>query len=94
MHIMEFEWHDAKAKINFEKHGVSFEEAISCFYDPLQLVFFDPDHSDDEDREIMLAHSEKGHLLVVIYTLRNEVIRIISVRCATQREARDYAKRI
>lgn len=91
---MEFEWHDTKAKINLIKHGISFEEAKTSFYDPLQLAFHDPDHSTDENREIMIAHSSKHRLLLVVYTLRNEIIRIISARLATKREANDYAQRI
>jgi uncharacterized DUF497 family protein len=62
---MEFEWHDNKAKANFKKHAVTFEEAMSCFYDPHQVAFYDPDHSADEDREIMIAHSEKTRVLLV-----------------------------
>ena len=62
--------------------------------DPQQVAFYDPDHSDDEDREIMIAHSDKGRLLLVVYTIRSEIIRLISARLATKREAYDYAQRI
>jgi len=89
---MEFEWHETKAKTNTQKHGVTFEEAITCFYDPHQVAFYDPDHSDNEDREIMIAHSKKGRLLLVCYTIRGELIRLISARLATKREEKDYGK--
>lgn len=54
---MEFEWNESKAKLNVRKHGIGFEEAVACFYNPHQVVFYDPDHSADEDREILIAHS-------------------------------------
>ncbi len=92
---MHFEWDDIKAGNNKDKHqGVTFDEAVSCFFDPDQVAFYDPDHSDDEDREILVGHSEQGRLLTVNYTLRNNAIRIISARKATHREAEDYARRI
>jgi uncharacterized DUF497 family protein len=91
---MHFEWDELKAKRNEHKHGVTFVEAMSCFYDFHQIAFYDPDHSADEDREILIAHSREGRLLVVIYTLRGDTIRIISARRATHREAEDYAQGI
>ncbi|GAB4393519.1 MAG: BrnT family toxin [Gammaproteobacteria bacterium] len=91
---MEFKWHETKAKTNAKKHGVSFEEALTCFYDPHQVAFYDPEHSDDEDREILIAHSEKGRLLLVCYTIRHEVIRLISARLATKREVKTYEEGI
>ena len=91
---MEFEWHETKAKMNAKKHDVVFEEAVTCFYDLHQVAFYDPDHSEDEDREIMIAHSEKGRLLLVCYTIRNEVIRLISARLATTREVKCYEEGI
>ena len=92
---MHFEWNDIKAESNKDKHqGVTFDEAVSCFFDPEQIAFYDPDHSDDEDREILVGHSDLGRLLTVNYTLRNNAIRIISARKATNREAEDYARRI
>jgi uncharacterized DUF497 family protein len=90
---MQFEWHEDKAKQNAIKHSVFFEEAMSCFYDHNQIAFADPDHSDDEFRELLLGHSKLGRLLLVSYTLR-ENIRIISARPATKREAQYYAQRI
>ena len=92
---MQFEWDVIKAESNKDKHqGVTFDEAVSCFFDPDQIAFYDPDHSDDEDREILVGHSDLGRLLTVSYTLRNNAIRIISARKATHREAEDYARRI
>ena len=92
---MQFEWDGIKAESNKDKHqGVTFDEAVSCFFDPDQIAFYDPDHSDDEDREILVGHSDLGRLLTVSYTLRNDAIRIISARKATHREAEDYARRI
>lgn len=89
---MVFEWDALKAVSNEHKHGVSFSEASSCFWDPLQVSFYDPDHSDDEDREILIAQSNRSRLLLVNYTMRDETIRIISARPVTRKEARDYAE--
>ncbi|MEK6730925.1 MAG: BrnT family toxin [Pseudomonadota bacterium] len=83
---MEFEWHETKAAMNVMKHGIAFEEAVTCFYDMHQVVFYDPEHSKDEEREIMIAHSDKGRLLLVCYTLRNNAIRLIFPYLATCRE--------
>lgn len=91
---MEFEWHETKAKTNAKKHGVTFKEAITCFYDPCQVAFYDPEHSEDEDREIMIAHSERGRLLLVCYTVINDMIRLISARLATKREVKTYEEGI
>ncbi|MCY3751739.1 MAG: BrnT family toxin [Gammaproteobacteria bacterium] len=92
---MQFEWDGIKAESNKDKHqGVTFDEAVSCFFDPDQIAFYDPDHSDDEDREILIGHSDLGRLLTVSYTLRNDAIRIISARKATHREIEDYARTI
>jgi uncharacterized DUF497 family protein len=91
---MWFEWDDHKAEENERKHGVTFEEAATCFYDPHQVAFYDPDHSEEEDREILMAYSESGRLLLVVYTLRSEAIRIISARRSTPKETRDYERGI
>jgi hypothetical protein len=91
---MHFEWDESKAENNQHKHGVSFQEASSCFYDPHQVAFYDPDHSEEEDREILVGHSNQGRLLLVVYTLREDTIRLISARSATKREANDYAQGI
>jgi uncharacterized DUF497 family protein len=86
-----FEWDPAKAERNLAKHGVSFEEAVTAFSDPLSLTVFDPDHSADEDRYILQGVSSFGRLLVVAHTDRAGRIRIISARLATRRERRSYA---
>ena len=92
--MIAFEWDIDKARANVGKHGVTFEEARSCFYDPRQIVFYDPDHSDDEDRELLIAHSNQGRVLIISYTLKTEVIRIISARKATKSEEIRYAQGI
>jgi uncharacterized protein len=86
-----FEWDPAKAERNLAKHGVSFEEAVTAFSDPLSLTVFDPDHSADEDRYVLQGVSSVGRLLVVAHTDRAARIRIISARLATRRERRSYA---
>ncbi len=91
---MQFEWDDNKAKRNERKHRVSFNEAMTSFYDPIQVAFYDEDHSNYEDRELLLGHSNQGRLLLVSYTLRGNTIRIISARRATRQEEKDYARGI
>jgi hypothetical protein len=91
---MRFTWSEVKAALNRDKHGVTFDEARTCFTDPWYIALFDPDHSDHEHRELLIAHSSAGRLLLVSYTLRDTEIRIISARRATQREARIYAQGI
>lgn len=89
---MEFRWDAQKARLNLEKHGVSFEEASTVFYDPFAKVGHDPDHSSDEDRFILIGHSRKNNLLFVVhvYEETEESIRIISARKATKKEKRDF----
>lgn len=58
---MDFEWDEAKAAANFEKHGVSFADAATIFDDPLYVDFYDPDHSSDENRYLMIGTSKEGH---------------------------------
>jgi hypothetical protein len=91
---MRFTWNWIKAEINRDKHGIAFDEATTCFRDPRQVVFYDPDHSEDEDRELLIGHSNLGRLLLVSYTARGSEIRIISARRATRREATTYAQGI
>ena len=91
---MQFTWSRIKAALNRAKHRVEFEEAQTCFSDPRQIAFFDPDHSEDEDRELLIGHSSLGRLLIVRYTLRGSAIRVISARAATRTEARIYAQGI
>lgn len=92
MDIIRFEWDDNKNTINKEKHGVSFEEAQTVFYDEDALVIDDPDHSDFEERFIILGMSRKANLLVVCHCLRQSesIIRIISSRKATTNESKQY----
>lgn len=89
---LRFEWDEAKNKENIRKHGVSFDEARTVFFDENAVRFFDPDHFDGEDRFIMLGMSFKLRVLVVChcYRERDAVIRIISARKADRREAADY----
>lgn len=89
---MEFEWDPDKAARNIAKHGVAFSEAATVFGDPLALTFFDPDHSNDEDRYLTFGDSIEGRLLVVSHTDRGNRTRIISARVATRRERKIYAE--
>ena len=87
---MDIEWDSAKAASNLRKHGVSFEEASSVFYDPLAVTGADPEHSEGEERLITFGMSPAGKLLVVSHTERGEAIRIISARMATRTERGIY----
>jgi uncharacterized DUF497 family protein len=87
---MKFEWDAIKARSNLRKHGVSFEEASTVFYDTLAATGADPDHSADEDRFVTFGMSSQGRLLVVAHTDRDDAIRIISARAATPPERRIY----
>ena len=85
-----FEWHPQKAVSNIAKHGMAFEEAQTVFADPFAAIFPDEDHSNQEEREIIVGHSALQRLLLVSFTQRGEIIRIISVRRATIKERREY----
>jgi uncharacterized protein len=89
---LHFEWDEQKAVANLKKHGVSFEEAKSAFYDERARLIDDPDHSEDEDRFILLGLSSALRVLVVCHCHRRDdgVIRIISARKATARETKSY----
>jgi len=87
---MEFEWDRKKAKKNDRKHKVSFDEAMTVFYDPLSATFDDPDHSVDEQRLITVGYSSRGRLLVVLHTERGKTVRIISARFATTHERKRH----
>jgi uncharacterized DUF497 family protein len=87
---LEFEWDRDKALSNHKKHGVSFQEAATVFGDPLAVIFDDELHSIEEEREIIVGHSARHRLLLVSFTERAGVIRIISARVATKRERKDY----
>lgn len=94
METLKFEWDSEKDKHNLKKHGVSFNEARSAFYDEYAIQFFDPDHSDTEDRFILLGVSHILNVLVVCHCFREEetVIRIISARKADAEEERVYQR--
>jgi hypothetical protein len=87
---VEFEWNKDKAKVNLSKHGVSFDEAKAVFDDPLYVDFYDPDHSEDEERYIIVGQSQRQRLLIVSYTERKGKIRLISAREATRIEKNAY----
>ncbi len=92
MDIIKFEWDENKNQINKKKHKISFVEAQTVFYDTEALVIDDPEHSQDEERFIILGSSEKANLLVVCHCYRESetVIRIISARKATRNEETQY----
>jgi len=93
MNNIRFVWDRSKASLNKRKHGISFEEAQTVFYDEHAIEYFDPDHSEDEDRFIMLGFSFQLRMLVVCYCARaGNTIRIISARKATRHEAQNYRK--
>ena len=89
-----FTWDERKSHENERKHGVSFEEAQSVFFDERALLFFDPDHSRDEDRFLLLGRSHRLRILLVCHCFREseEMIRIISVRRATKKERSVYTE--
>jgi hypothetical protein len=86
----DFEWDLNKAKANFDKHGVTFNEASTLFDNVSALQTYDPDHSEDEDRFLLIGHSARGRVLIVSYTDRADKTRIISARKAEPRERRGY----
>ena len=88
--IIDFEWDKNKATSNLSKHSVSFDEAKTVFDDPLFVDFYDPDHSNDEHRYLIIGQSHQGRILIVSYNERRNVIRLISARVATQRERKAY----
>jgi len=92
--MIKFEWDSAKAAANIKKHGITFEEAQSVFYDEFAVQFFDDDHSSNEERFLLLGMSIGARLLLVCHCEREagHVIRIISARRATRREGAFYGK--
>ena len=86
----EFEWDRQKEAKNLKIHGVAFDEALNVFADPLANIFDDPDHSDDEPRELIIGQSVQQRLLIVSFADRGRRIRLISARQTTARERRDY----
>jgi len=87
---MQFEWDREKAKRNYRKHGVDFEEAVTVFYDPLSATFDDPDHSIGEQRMVTIGFSSRDRLMVVSHTERGKAIRIISARPVTRHERKRH----
>lgn len=89
-----FEWDPNKASSNFNKHGITFDEASTVFRDTLSLTIDDPLHSEDEERFIIIGMSYKNHLLVVVHTERDDKVRIISARKATKHERKYYERNV
>ena len=90
-----FEWDGHKAKSNWSKHGISFDEATTVFDDSLARIFDDELHSTDEKREIIIGHSINNRLLVVCFSARpGERIRIISARLRTAKEQTAYEENV
>jgi hypothetical protein len=92
METLSFEWDENKNAINKKKHKISFEEAQTVFYDEAALLIDDPEHSQEEERFIIMGLSQKANLLVVCHCYRasETVIRIISARKATKNESKYY----
>lgn len=92
---MKFEWDPIKAATNIRKHGVSFDEAVTVFKDPLAFIFDDVAHSENEHREIIIGISALRRMILVCFVERVEdVIRIISARPATRQETKDYEENV
>ena len=87
---MKFEWDENKGAVNLSKHKISFEEAKTVFDDPLYVDLYDPDHSEKEDRYIIVGESQQGNLLIVSYTERGDFMRLISARKVTRMEREVY----
>jgi uncharacterized DUF497 family protein len=89
---MQFEWDFEKARLNLKKHGVSFDEAATAFYDPLSATFDDPDHSEGEHRLITVGVSSQDRLLVIAHTERGSAVRIITARLTTAHERKKHER--
>jgi uncharacterized protein len=87
---MKFQWDPSKASRNTKKHGVSFEESVTVFGDPLAVTIADPDHSVGEFRLLTIGYSRSQRLLVVSHTERKGEIRLISARLASKQEKKNY----
>ena len=87
---MNFEWDEEKAAANLAKHNVSLDEAKTVFDDPLYVDFYDPDHSYEEHRYLIVGQSRQGRLLIVSYTERGDMTRLISSREVTSTERKAY----
>jgi uncharacterized protein len=95
MSALRIEWDENKNRVNRHKHGISFEEAETVFADDYALLIADPEHSDNEDRFILLGMSSSLRIMVVChcYRVQDDVIRIITARKATREEQNGYIKR-
>lgn len=91
---LQFEWDARKAKANEAKHGVSFEEALTVFVDPLARIFDDKEHSESERREIVIGNSDKRNLILVSFVEAENRVRLISARKATRMERKDYEENV
>ena len=91
---LRFEWDREKARSNLSRHGVSFEEALTVFANPMARIFDYEDHSIPEEREIIIAHSAKERLLVICFTSQGESVRIFSARKATTAGRKDYEENV
>jgi uncharacterized protein len=85
-----YDWDFNKARSNLRKHGVSFEEASTVFLDPLAITFPDPDHSDEENREITIGLTTKNRVVFVSHCARGDGTRIIGARRTTRKERKQY----
>lgn len=94
--MIRFEWDEDKNRINRKKHGIWFEETEAVFDDPCGRVFYDDNHSDEEDRFVIVGMNATGKLLVIVhcYSASGDMIRLISARKATRKEARFYEEGI
>jgi len=91
---MQFEWDQRKASANVRKHGVAFGEAIAVFFDRLARIFPDPDHSEAEERELIVGYDAAARSLIVSFVERSGNVRIISARRTTAKEAQAHEKHI
>jgi uncharacterized DUF497 family protein len=91
---VEFEWDIDKNNSNYDKHGIRFEQAATAFLDPFSEVYFDPEHSESEDRYLLIGYAASYGLLVVChcYRSKDEVVRMISARKATESESTYYGR--
>lgn len=89
-----FDWNDCKNEINKKKHGISFEEAKTAFFDERAVMFDDPEHSEKEERFLLLGMSENANLCIVCHCYRESdtIIRLISARKATKKESELYVR--
>jgi uncharacterized protein len=92
--MLYFEWDSNKAAVNKKNHGLTFDEASTAFRDPMSLTIYDPLHSEDEDRFILVGNSVKNRLIVAVFTERGDYIRIVSARKATKTERTYYEKNV